>query len=115
MIIWVELKHGMKHIQTGRRPCIVVSCDRANKNSSVYTVIPGTTRLKKDYIPVHFSINPSDVKGYLGHTTMFLPEQIVTISENQIIQTAGMIINIDTIKMMDAMLIKQLQIEKYGE
>ena len=40
MIIWVELKHGMKHIQTGRRPCIVVSCDRANKNSSVYTVIP---------------------------------------------------------------------------
>ena len=46
---------------------------------------------------------------------MFLPEQIVTISENQIIQTAGMIINIDTIKMMDAMLIKQLQIEKYSE
>lgn len=49
MIIWVELKSGIKHIQAGRRPCIVVSCDKANRNAPVYTVIPGTTNLEKNH------------------------------------------------------------------
>lgn len=49
MIIWVELKSGIKHIQAGRRPCIVVSCDKANRNASVYTVISGTTNLEKNH------------------------------------------------------------------
>ena len=48
MIVWAELKSGLRHIQAGRRPCIVISCDKANGKSPVYTVVPGTTKLKKD-------------------------------------------------------------------
>lgn len=77
MIVWAELKSGLRHIQAGRRPCIVISCDKANGKSPVYTVVPGTTKLKKDYIPVHFNIEPSEIRGFLRHTTMFLPEQLV--------------------------------------
>ena len=44
---------------------------------------------------------------------MFLPEQLVTINEEQIIQTAGMIVSTDAIKKVDAMLIRQLQIGEY--
>ena len=103
MIVWAELKSGLRHIQAGRRPCIVISCDKANGKSPVYTVVPGTTKLKKDYIPVHFNIEPSEIRGFLRHTTMFLPEQLVTINEEQIIQTAGMIVSTDAIKKVDAM------------
>lgn len=46
-------------------------------------------------------------------TTMFLPEQLVTINEEQIIQTAGMIVSTDAIKKVDAMLVRQLQIGEY--
>ena len=72
MIVWAELKSGLRHIQAGRRPCIVISCDKANGKSPVYTVVPGTTKLKKDYIPVHFNIEPSEIRGFLRHTTMFI-------------------------------------------
>lgn len=47
MIVWAELKSGLRHIQAGRRPCIVISCDKANGKSPVYTVVPGTTKLKR--------------------------------------------------------------------
>lgn len=47
------------------------------------------------------------------HTTMFLPEQLVTINEEQIIQTAGVIVSTDAIKKVDAMLVRQLQIGEY--
>ena len=80
MIVWAELKSGLRHIQAGRRPCIVISCDKANGKSPVYTVIPGTTKMRKNYIPVHFNIEPSEIRGFLRHTTMFLPEQLVTIN-----------------------------------
>ena len=53
------------------------------------------------------------VRNLGRYTTMFLPEQLVTINEEQIIQTAGMIVNTDAIKMVDEMLIRQLQIGEY--
>lgn len=45
--------------------------------------------------------------------TKFLPEQLVTINEEQIIQTAGMIVSTGAIKKVDAMLVRQLQIGEY--
>lgn len=56
--------------------------------------------------------NPEDLKSMMD-TTMFLPEQLVTINEEQIIQTAGMIVSTDAIKKVDAMLVRQLQIGEY--
>lgn len=44
---------------------------------------------------------------------MFLPEQIITIDKSQIIQTAGIITNTEAIKLIDEMLIRQLQIGEY--
>lgn len=102
------------HLLSGRYArCIVISCDKANGKSPVYTVIPGTTKMRKNYIPVHFNIEPSEIRGFLRHTTMFLPEQLVTINEEQIIQTAGVIVSTDAIKKVDAMLVRQLQIGEY--
>lgn len=115
MIIWADLKSGGKHIQSGVRPCLVVSCDVANRHSPVYTVIPGTTKKEQKHIPVHFEVKPDDINGYLKSTTRFLPEQISTISKEQIIQTAGVITNKEKLGLIDSMLIKQLSIGGYDE
>ena len=91
-------------------------CNKLRQSKRKITCIhscSGATKLKKDYIPVHFNIEPSEIRGFLRHTTMFLPEQLVTINEEQIIQTAGMIVSTDAIKKVDAMLVRQLQIGEY--
>lgn len=110
MIVWADLRSGGKHIQSGVRPCLVVSCDVANRHSPIYTVIPGTTKKEQKHIPVHFEVKPDDINGYLKSTTRFLPEQISTISEKQIIQIAGLIENQDILRQIDRMLIRQLAI-----
>lgn len=89
-IIWVELgQHPGRHIQSGRRPCMIVN---TNKNrGSTYTVLPGTTKDKIDGFPVHVRIEPHEIIGSLNQITVFMAEQMVTIDENQIILKAGRI------------------------
>ena len=65
-IIWVDLGARKGHIQSGCRPCIVVSCNKANKHAPVYTVIPGTTQYEKADFPVHFMLEPDDVEDHLA-------------------------------------------------
>ena len=44
MVIWAELKNQGKCVQTGIRPCVVISNNTANAHSPVFTVLPGTTQ-----------------------------------------------------------------------
>lgn len=109
-IVWVDLGAKKGHIQSGCRPCIVVSCDRANKYAPVYTVIPGTAQYEKADFPVHFTLKPDDVKGYLKKNTVFMAEQICTIDAEQIISLAGNIISEEAINVVNAILKRQLEL-----
>jgi mRNA interferase MazF len=109
-IIWVDLGANKGHIQSGYRPCIVVSCDKANRHAPIYTVIPGTTQYGKRDFPVHFIIKPSDIEGFLKKDTLFLAEQICTIDSNQIISLAGNIICEETIDEVNRIIRKQLEL-----
>ena len=111
-IIWVDLGENKGHIQSGQRPCIVVSCDKANKHAPVYTVIPGTTKYDKKNLPVHFELYPEDVRGFLRKKTIFLAEQLCTIDEKQIICKAGEITNEDVITQMNKILVRQLGMDE---
>lgn len=54
---WNCPEHRRAHIQEGTRPVVVVSNDACNQSSSVVTVVPFTTRIKKAYpqqVPVIF-------------------------------------------------------------
>lgn len=54
---WSCPDHNRTHIQEGMRPVVVVSNDLCNSMSSVVTVVPFTTQVKKAYpqqIPVVF-------------------------------------------------------------
>lgn len=110
-IIWVDLGARKGHIQSGCRPCIVVSCNKANKYAPVYTVIPGTTQYEKADFPVHFTVKPSDIEGYLKKDTVFLAEQICTVDEEQVLSLAGNIISEEAIQVVNSKLKRQLELE----
>lgn len=110
-IVWVDLGARKGHIQSGCRPCIVVSCNRANKHAPVYTVIPGTTQYEKADFPVHFTVKPSDIEGYLKKDTVFLAEQICTVDADQVLSLAGNIISEEAVNVVNAILRRQLELE----
>lgn len=110
-IALVDLGTRDGHLQSGIRPCLIVSCNKANKYSPVYTIIPGTTSKNKKRLPVHFKVRKNDVRGYLGKTTTFLTEQMCTINDEQVIRKLGELESVDRIKAANRAIIMQLELE----
>lgn len=112
-ILWIDLgEHPGTHLQSGCRPCVVISTDRANRSAKIYTVIPGTTKYEKESFPVHFKLLPEEVKGYLKKETIFLAEQICTVDEKQVICKMGNILqNSITMQKIDQIIIRQLALK----
>ena len=109
-IIWVDLgQHPGRHIQSGRRPCLIVNTNKSN--AKVYTVMPGTCQMEKDGFPVHVTIEPNEVQGSLSRTTIFMAEQLVTVDENQVMLMAGYLKKeSDAIRRINEVLMRQLEI-----
>lgn len=109
-ILWIDLgEHPGTHLQSGCRPCVVVSTDKANRSAKIYTVIPGTTKHEKDGFPVHCKLLPEEVQGYLNRSTIFLAEQICTVDEKQVIGKMGTIKqNSITMQKINQIIIRQL-------
>ena len=76
-------------VQTGLRPCVIVSNNKANKFSPNIIAIPLTSRTKKP-MPTHHKILPSITNGLKVESTA-LAEQILTISKDCIKKVIGML------------------------
>lgn len=69
------------HIQTGKRPCLIISNNVNNAYSLTLTVIPLSTKIKP--LPVHTTI-------YLhGRLSTFLCEQIRTVPKSSVVEYHG--------------------------
>ena len=87
-IIYVDLgKHGNSSIQSGMRPCLVISNYKNNRYSTNLCVCPFSAKLKDN--PVHVKVQPSDVNGYFLKESDCLVEQIVTIDKKQVVSKVG--------------------------
>ena len=76
-------------LQSGIRPVVVVSNNKANTYSPVVTVVPFTSRVyKKRYLPTHVFINGYEMVGLKRHG-LVLAEQITSIDVQSIIQKCG--------------------------
>lgn len=75
------------YIQTGIRPCVVVSNDECNKSrGDIITVIPITSSLSKIPLPTHYSINEFQARNIkLKKPSTFLAEGITSISKRRMI------------------------------
>ena len=111
-IIYVDLgQHPKSSVQSGVRPCIVVSNNRNNWFANVLNVLPFSAQLKDN--PVHVRINPDDVNGYCEKESDCLTEQIVTIDKRKIIVKVGHIVaDSEVIKNINAALCLQLGLSR---
>ena len=76
--------HQGSSVQSGIRPCIILSNNTSNLHSTILNVFPLTTQIKE--CPVHVIVGKADVNGYLRDSSCFLGEQPVTISKNQVLR-----------------------------
>ena len=81
-----QVPNGM-HIQSGRRPVIVISNDACNYFSKAITIVPLTSHLKKPTMPTHVIIQGNG----LELPSMALCEQIMTIDKRQLTEKVGRI------------------------
>jgi mRNA interferase MazF len=99
--------------QSGIRPVIVVSNNRANSNSPVVTVIPLTTRVwKKKYLPTHVQI-PRKINTGLNKPSMALAEQVETLDKELLVNKVGEIV--DDVVMEQITVALQIQIGAFAE
>lgn len=90
-VIYVDLgQHANSSIQSGMRPCVVLSNNKSNRYSTNLCVCPFSGKLKDN--PVHVKVKPSDVQGYFLKESDCLAEQIVTIDKKQVVSKVGHIL-----------------------
>ncbi len=99
--------------QSGVRPAIIVSNNKANTNSPVVTVIPLTARTwKKKYLPTHILI-PTRIHTGLGRASMALAEQVETLDKKFLGDKIGEVN--DEMVMGQITVALQIQIGAYDE
>lgn len=115
-IVYIDLgQHSKSSVQSGMRPCVVLSNNKNNQYSSILNVCPFTSKLDKKYIPVHVLITPDNVKGYLRMKAVFLGEQIVTVDRRKVISKVGHIdSDSELMKSLETAIKKQLGMDEGG-
>lgn len=81
--------------QSGIRPAVVVSNNKANEHSPVITVVPLTSKInKKKFLPTHVYI-PFDVSHGLSYESIALAEQVEAIDKTRLISKMGFILDME--------------------
>jgi mRNA interferase MazF len=92
-IYWVNLEGGVGYEATKVRPCLIVSNDSFNSKSGSVTVIPFTSKTRKNNMKSHvyMSKEESDECGlkYIEH--LIFAEQIRTVSASRVSNYIGKI------------------------
>lgn len=97
--VWyVDLENGRGSEQCGSRPAVIISNNRNNKFSATVNIVVATSRQKTD-LPVH-------VKAYLHKESIFLCEQIITISKERLKNYIGKLSEMKMAEIEDAVLIQ---------
>ena len=76
-------------IQGGMRPVVVVSNNKANKHSSVITVVPLSSKIEKSQsLPTHVFVSAYKAEGLDRHSVA-LCEQVMALNFDRIIEHMG--------------------------
>ena len=87
-ILRISLKEQGGSVQSGIRPCIVVSNDIGNRCSTILLVVPLTSKMTKKPLPTHVMIAPSNRTG-LGRSSIALCEQVTVVPQERVISKYG--------------------------
>lgn len=100
-IFYVDLPKNRKNIQSGIRPCVVVSNDKANTYAPVIHVIPLTTKTKR-MLPTHVFLN----NKYLPETSVAMAEQELLVNKDQLLEKLGSCSRDELMKINKAILVQ---------
>ena len=106
-IFYANLGKATGYCISGKRPVLIVSNDIANLHSSVITVVPLTTRMKKRNLPTHVELRPAD-SGGLHRTSMILAEQVRSIDKCCLLNYAGHVTEESVMDRVEQALLVQL-------
>lgn len=79
-------------IQKKKRPYVIVSNQLGTSNSTIITIMPLTTCIKRPDLPVHECISAESDNGLMTYS-MILGEQPQTISKHEVIRKFGNVRN----------------------
>ena len=71
----------------GCRPVVIMSNDTANQHSETVTVVPMTSKMKKEYLPTHVPVGYVDCPSI--EPSMALAEQVTTIGKTALKNNVG--------------------------
>lgn len=94
--------HGVGSVQNGRRPCVILSNNKANLYSPTVVVAPITSRKKKP-LPIHVPIT-------LYESSIVLLEQLCTINKVDL-RATGFICTKSELERIDYALWKELGLQ----
>lgn len=82
-VYYIDLKNSDEntHVQKGVRPCVIIQNNHGNNFSPNVIVVPLTTQIKRQDLPIHVKIQDISNK----QCEMALCECILTISKDQLI------------------------------
>lgn len=85
--IYMASLNAEGNLQSGTRPVLIVSNDKANEFSPVITIVPITSKLGKKKLPTHVFMTSCG----LERPSIALAEQITSINKSKLIKKVGSI------------------------
>ena len=101
-------------MQGGMRPVVVVSNNRANRHSTVLTVVPLSAKInKKRNLPTHVFVSAYKSEGLDQHS-IALCEQVTAIDYGRIIENMGKVDRDTLERITEAVQVQVGVFEKYN-
>ena len=114
-LVYVKLPQQIEtSVQSGIRPCIIVSNAICNRNAKIVNVCPLTSKSEKGNNPVHIHIGKNEKGVYIDKDSWILIEQLQTIDKKSILSLVGHLENnSDAMQSINLALIKQLNLGEH--
>ena len=102
-LVWVDFKERDGSCQSGKRPAVIIQNDIGNRFSTTTTVIPITSKNKRD-LPVHIKLTKDYDIAYKGNILM--AEQLTVIDKSQILAIGDILDEVELKELDKAMTIQ---------
>lgn len=106
-VVYADLgQHPKSSVQSGRRPCLIISSSKDNLvySNPVVTICPCTTRYEENRKEYHILLTKKDVDGYLAKASLIMTEQVMTVDKRQILMKISHVTNENVLKKVSAAL-----------
>lgn len=116
-LVYVKLLEQVgSSVQSGMRPCVIVSNDISNRNAKIVNVCPLTSKNEKGNIPVHIKVEKNAQGVYLDKDSWILVEQIRTVDKSKLLSLVGHLDQeSDVMRDVDRAMERQLRLDNIAE